>query len=233
MINNKPEEKKKISRYRTKSHHPNLKNFRGEECIDNIQKDNTEVSFSYSQGQRKTHGNISHDFLEWLSDNFTVPIAYDQQGKKLPKPYEQRSLRLSNGEVDVDLALVSMGFCINPKTGNADYTLLSNVQRRDVPNNEGSDSIEEKNLLTKGVYIRDNKRPYLVSEQLVYSGQIRPTSYAKNLYEKYEILTGDFTTSVNDVKNILEVGTLQWYNKTDIRQGELRVLADDITPCEE
>ncbi|MCP3685026.1 MAG: hypothetical protein GY861_20385 [bacterium] len=228
-MNNKPEEKQTL--YRPKSHHPNLKTFRGEECIDGIQKDNTEVSFSYSRGQRKTHGNISHDFLEWLADNFTVPIAYDKQGKSLPKPYEQRSLRLPNDEVNVDLALVCMGFCVNERTGQADYTLLSNVQRRDLT---PADSVSsDKDWLTRGVYVRDNRRPYLVREQLVYSGKIRPTSYAKNLYEKYEVLTGEFTTGISDIKNILDIGTMQWYNKTDIRQGELRVLADDVVSCEE
>ncbi|CAH9017384.1 putative coil containing protein [Vibrio phage 193E37-1] len=218
--------------YQINSHHKNLKNFRGDECIDDIQKDNTEASFSYSQDQRKTHGNISHDYLEWLADNFTVPIAYDKQGNSLPKPWEQRSLRLADGKVNVDLALVCMGFTVNQHTGQADYTLLSNVQRKGNSVEEGT---EENNneVLTQGVYIRNNKCPYLVREQLVYSGTIRSTSYAKGLYEEYEILTGDFATGLGDIKNILDIGTLQWYEKNDIRQGELRVLAEDTSVCEE
>lgn len=224
---------KNTTPYALKSGHPNLKTFVGDECLDAVNKDNTEVSYKYTQSERVGSGNISHDFLEWLADNFTVPLSHNKDGVENPKPYPQKSLRKNDGEVDVDLALYCMGFQYDWKRKQTKYTILSSNQRKGVVRKVESLENKEKESLTTGVYVRDNNNPYRVREQIVYSGKIRPESYARNLYDKFEVLTGDFVHGVGDIRDITSIGTIQWYERRDIKSQENRVLAEESHVCEE
>lgn len=200
-----------------KAFHPNLTKFEGDECKNRIKKDNTISSYSYEDKQRAEYGNVSHEFLEMIARKFVVPIHYDAKGNKLEQP-TTRSMWNNDGTLNVELALAVMGFATDPETGRLDYSILS-----------GFDGNGEK-----GVIIRDNKNPYIVRKQKVYSGRIRSTFQAKEIYEKYDILTGDFDTGLSPLQNILEIGDEENYRKGSAsRIMNMRVMSGDDEGTEE
>ena len=200
-----------------KPFHPNLTKFEGDECKNRIKKDNTISSYSYEEKQRAEYGNVSHEFLEMIAKKFVVPIHYDTQGNKLAVP-TTKSLYKDDGSLNVELALSVMGFDTDPATGRLEYSILS-----------GFDGNGEK-----GVIIRDNKNPWRVRKQKVYSGRIRSTFQAKEIYEKFDILTGDFETGLSPLQNILEIGDEEHYRKgSAARIMNMRVMSGDDEGTEE
>ena len=200
-----------------KSIHPNLTKFDGDECTNRVKKDNTVSSYSYEEKQRAEYGNITHEFLEKIARKFVVPIHYDAQGNKFEKP-AIKSMWNDDGSLNVELALAVMGFAADPETGKLHYNILS-----------GFDGDEDK-----GVIIRDNANPWRVRRQIVYSGRIRETFPAKKIYEKFDILTGDFDTGLSELQNILEIGDEDHYRKgSAARIMNMRVMSGDDEGSEE
>ena len=159
---------------------------------------------------KKVYGNVSEDFLEMVAD-YTLTLP---NGRVI-------TFRNKDGSIKVDELLYTLGFKWDTRHNCARYEILSKLQRA------------KKEKVTKGVLVRNHKRPYEVRNMTVYAGEIRKNYPYMDLYkDDTTVLMGNFTKG-GKVKNILSVGTKQAYEGSDISPVEHRTLYDGLDIEEE